>query len=246
MTEALSLLESSRGWNELAAAAASGRLPHSVAAVVPGILQKAFVEAYGKLVLGDDNLWKEGKHPDLIEIGDGKAAPSIDDCRTLPGELALHPMAAQKRLAVIWKSDELGLPAANSLLKLTEEPPEQGSILFVAAEDKLIPTIKSRVWSIYIDLPEELVAAKPYPKTAREWADWIERNKKTGAEVLFLEMEGWVKFLMEGGDYVRAANLETLIRVMAQKRLSIPMIQDLTHAVLKEEISCDEIFGNIW
>lgn len=246
MTEATELLSASRGWNEISSAAESGRLPQSVAVVVPAALQEVFVESYGKLVLGNDAMWKEGSHPDLIQAGKFQAAPSIDECRLLPGELSLHPLSSNRRLAVVWSANKLSLEAANSLLKLTEEPPEQGAILFISEEDKLIPTIKSRVWSIYIDLPSELISAKPHPNAPDEWAAWLERGKRAGAEVLYLEIESWIKFLTENGDYVKAANLETLVRVMEQKRLSVPMIQDLTHAVLKEGIACDEIFGNIW
>lgn len=115
----------------------------------------------------------------------------------LQGELGLHPIVSDKRLAVVWFADKLSLEASNSLLKLTEEPPVHGSILFVSEEDKLIPTIKSRVWSIYIDLPEELVKPRRHPSSPDEWAEWIENSKKNSTELVYLEIDSWIKFLSE-------------------------------------------------
>lgn len=239
------ILDASRGWQDISAAVNGGSAPQSVCAIVPSALQQLFAERYGKLLLGEDG-WSSGAHPDLVSAGKFASPPSIDECRELPGELALHPITADKRLAVIWTANKLSTEASNSLLKLTEEPPKHGFVLFVTEEDSLLPTIKSRVWSIYIDVPEELVKPRPHPVTPREWAAWLEGGKKAGAEILFLEIGSWIKHLTDKGDFAKAADLETLVRVMEQKRLSAPMIQDLTFSVLKEGIPCEQIFGNIW
>lgn len=239
------LLDSSRGWQEISAAISGGSRPQSVAAIVPLALQQCFCERYGRLMLGESG-WSGGTHPDLISAGKYMTPPSIDECRALPGALSLYPISADKRLAVIWAADKLSVEASNSLLKLAEEPPVHGFILFIAEEDKLIPTVKSRVWSIYIDVPEELVRAKPYPASASEWAAWLESSGKAGAEILFLEIESWIKDLTDRGDLNKAADLETLVRVMEQKRLSPAMIQDLAFVVLKEGVPCEQILGNIW
>lgn len=243
--DAVELLENSQGWREIVSAMEAGRCPQSLAVTLPSAMQGLFVERYGRLALGDDSSWNEGKHPDLVSAGSVSAPPSIDECRVLQGELALHPMKAEKRLAVIWSADKLSMEASNSLLKLTEEPPERGLIVFISEEGNLIPTIRSRVWSIHVDLPEELVKARPHPVTAEDWAAWIENGKKAGAEILYLEIDGWIKFLTEKGDYAKAADMESLTRLMEQKRLSVPMIQDLAFAVLKEGISYEQISGNL-
>lgn len=239
------LLDSSSGWAEISAAINGGSRPQSVAAIVPLVLQQSFAERYGCLMLGEGG-WSEGAHPDLINAGKYMTPPSIDECRTLPGELSLHPISADKRVAIIWAADKLSVEASNSLLKLAEEPPAHGFILFIAAEDKLIPTIKSRVWSIYIDVPEELVRPQPHPVTAVEWAAWIEHSGKAGSEILYLEIDSWIKDLTDRGNFRKAVDLETLARVMEQKRLSPAMIQDLAFMVLKEGVPCEQILGNIW
>lgn len=243
--DAVALLENSRGWRELVTAFDSGRVPQSFAAIVPGALQKLFAERFGKLVLGDSPLWESGEHPDVINAGKFMTPPGIDECRALQGELALHPLAAAKRLAVIWAADKLSPDAENSLLKITEEPPVDGCVLFISEEDRLLPTIKSRVWSIYIELPEEYVQSSRYPASPEEWAEWLESGKKAGTDGLFIEMESWVKFMTEHGDFRGASNLETLIRLMEQKRMSLPMVQDLAYAVIKEGVPCEEIFSSL-
>jgi DNA polymerase-3 subunit delta' len=45
----------------------------------------------------------------------------------------------------LYGCDRLSLPAGNSLLKITEEPPEKGRILLFLEEDNLIPTLRSRL-----------------------------------------------------------------------------------------------------
>lgn len=244
--DANAILENSNGWRELVSAVESRLCPQSIAAVVPSAMQQMFVERYGRMILGDSPVWKDGTHPDLISAGKYLTPPSIDECRTLQGELGLHPLVADRRLAVVWCADKLSIEASNSLLKVTEEPPSTGCVLYVSEEDKLIPTIKSRVWGLHIDLPEELVTPRRHPVSPEEWAAWIENGRKSGAEILYLEIESWIRFLTDNGDYVRASDLESLIRIMEQKRLSVPMIQDLTFAVLKEGIPCEQIFGRFW
>ena len=245
INDSLAVLEASQGWKEIVAAVGMKRCPQSVAVVLPETIQKMFVENYGKLILGDSPVWKDGAHPDLVQAGRHLEPPSIDDCRTLQGELALHPLVSDRRMAVIWSADKLSLEASNSLLKLTEEPPEHGCILFVSEEDKLIPTIKSRVWSVRIDLPAEMAQARPHPGSHEEWAEWIADGRKKDPEILCLEIGSWIRHLTEKGNFKRAAELDSLVRLMGSKRLSVPMIQDLTYMVIKEDVPCEQIFSNL-
>ncbi len=244
--ETVALIESSPGWKELANAAEGGRTPQSVGVTIPHVMQETFAEMYGRLVLNDEGLWRDGQHPDMISAGTTAAAPSIDECRRLQGELALHPLSSQRRLAVVWMADKLSAEAANSLLKITEEPPKHGCILFMSEEDSLIPTIKSRIWSIHIDLPEEILKGHPMPAGIQEWAQWMDSSRKLSPEILYLEMQGWARGLAEKNDYIKASELDSLIRLMEQRRLSVPVIQDLVFALFKEEVPHEQILGNLW
>ena len=222
--ETVALIEESQGWRELALAAEAGRLPQSVGVSLPSVMHGAFAEMYGRLVLGDDGLWTEGAHPDMISAGG----------------------AAKRRLAVVWSADKLAAEASNSLLKITEEPPVHGCILFISEENNLIPTIKSRIWSVHIDLPEEMTKPAPAPRDAREWARWMDAGRKPSPEILFLEMQGWARDFAGRGDYMRASELDTLIRIMEQRRLPVSMIQDAAFAVLKEGVPYEKILGGLW
>ena len=95
-------------------------------------------------------------------------------------------------------------------------------------------------------MPEELVKPRRHPSSPDEWAEWIENSKKNSTELVYLEIDSWIKFLSEKKDYRTASALESSVRIMEQKRLSVSMIQDVVFAVLKEGIPCEQIFGNIW
>jgi DNA polymerase-3 subunit delta' len=240
------LLAKSEGWHELQSAADSGSLPQSVFAQLPAELHKIFVERYAELFLGPSASEDYYTHPDLIYAGTAETPPSIDECRALNGELSLHPLAAERRLAVIWSADRLSVEASNSLLKITEEPPMNGSILLIAAEDNLIPTLKSRVWSVSLEAPEELVKGEAPPSSLADWAYWMDNRQKKSADIIFLEVGKWIKYFTDNGDFKSAADLETFVRVAEKRRLSVPMVQDSLFAILKEGIPCGQIFGDIW
>ena len=59
-------------------------------------------------------------------------------------------------------------------------------------------------------------------------------------------MQGWVRNLTEKNDYIKASELDSLIRLMEQRRLSVPVIEDLVFALFKEEVPNEQILGNLW
>jgi len=111
-------------------------------------------------------------HPDLLEVGcpEGKRELPIaliagsDDKRGKEGlcyELAMKPMTASRRIAIIDDAQTMNVEAANSLLKTLEEPPP-GSILFLLTPsvDALLPTIRSRCQPVmFSPLSDEDIAA---------------------------------------------------------------------------------------
>ncbi len=242
------LIENSQGWREIVLAVEAGRHPQAVAALLPSVGQEYFAKCYAQLMLGNEKGWSEGKHPDLIFAGSPEKAPSIEECRKLNEELALHPVTAERRLAVIWSADTLSPEAENSLLKLTEEPPANACILYVFKEDRLLPTIKSRVWSINIELPTEFCAAVKPPQTPSEWAEWFAKSstgKKGEIDAVWLEMEGWINYYIEHKQFGKASTLELLTKQSKKKNMSLSMVQDIAFAALQEDISCEQIFGSI-
>lgn len=97
-----------------------------------------------------------GTHPDLhvVTRPPGKSSLGIElfigdqEHRHRTGlchDVALRPMVASRRVAVIDGAELLGVEAANSLLKTLEEPPPRSVFFLVSGSfARLLPTIRSR------------------------------------------------------------------------------------------------------
>jgi DNA polymerase-3 subunit delta' len=88
----------------------------------------------------------EGKHADVTPIGlDSKTEIGIDDIRGLQRIANLPPYEGKYKVFIIHDAEYLSTEAANSLLKVLEEPPQSVVwLLLVADEERLLPTIISR------------------------------------------------------------------------------------------------------
>ena len=116
-------------------------VPHCRAIAAPAKLHTEITETLARLILGT----YRPSHPDLLVTGTEDKAPNIDMCRQLIDDIALKPLEAPRRLGVILNADTLNKNAANSLLKLAEEPPAHAFLLFLMEDGRLfLPTLKSR------------------------------------------------------------------------------------------------------
>ncbi|HPP66677.1 MAG TPA: hypothetical protein PKX05_02040 [bacterium] len=90
-------------------------------------------------------------HPDVLRIQPEKRNLSIDEVRAIKQNLYIKPYLARYKLFII-ETDWMQAPAANSLLKILEEPPEYGILLIVARNNKnFLPTIVSRTINLRIN-----------------------------------------------------------------------------------------------
>lgn len=112
--------------------------------------------------LEDGNL----SHPDFILLEQEKDSKTgrikdigINPVRELINKSAFAPVQAKNRVCIIDGLDSMTVYAANSFLKLLEEPPAAMVIILLAeSEEKLLPTILSRVVKVrFQPIPEELV-----------------------------------------------------------------------------------------
>ncbi len=89
---------------------------------------------------------REGKHTDVTPIGlDSRTEIGIDDIRGLQRLANLPPYEGKCKVFIIDEAEYLSTEAANSLLKILEEPPPRVVWLLLAAEEeRLLPTIISR------------------------------------------------------------------------------------------------------
>lgn len=88
---------------------------------------------------------ENGSHPDMLTVRPDGAAIKIEQIRQLQSELALSSYLGSGRVCMIEDAERMTAQAANSMLKMLEEP--QGNVLFilVATEKQLLlNTIISR------------------------------------------------------------------------------------------------------
>ncbi len=114
---------------------------------------------------------RAGTHPDLLLLArpEGKRELPIElivgaaDRRGREGlchELAMRPMSADRRIAIIDDAQTMNTASANALLKTLEEPPP-GSILILLSPsvDVMLPTIRSRCQPVvFSPLPDDDLA----------------------------------------------------------------------------------------
>jgi len=88
-------------------------------------------------------------------LGDGVKGLQIHawQARGIKQELYTKPFEGAFRTILVWLPEYLNSVGANSLLKVLEEPAGQSFFLFVTGDiTKLLPTLQSRMWPIYLPL----------------------------------------------------------------------------------------------
>jgi DNA polymerase-3 subunit delta' len=250
----LSDANNARAWAEFRSMLDAGGAPGALLAVVDAEEAPAFRDLYARAALchsgcGDDGCsscaaWREDGHPDMVTAGDGAGPPGVADCLEAQAIMGLRPFVAKGRLCVIPFADALSLPAANSLLKTAEEPPAGGCLLFLAEEDNLIPTIKSRAWTVrFRGAPRD--EASPPPGSPPEWVAWIERTRKASLDDLAAETDAWARHLARAGAWREAASLRNAIYISKKRHIPVSMVQDAMFAILREGVPIGQIFGDI-
>lgn len=116
------------------------------------------------------HLLRAGNHPDLLRIepADGKAQITVDQVRELGAFMALRPHQAARKIVVMAPAEAMNINAANSLLKVLEEPPAGSLLILVSSAAARLPaTVRSRCARVVVDGPSR-----------EEGVDWL---MKTGA-----------------------------------------------------------------
>ncbi|MBI4278614.1 MAG: DNA polymerase III subunit delta' [Armatimonadetes bacterium] len=89
---------------------------------------------------------REGIHPDVRVIpGEEGKAIGIDEVRALKHDAVFAPYEGRWKVYILRDAETMSPPAANSLLKLLEEPPERVVLILIAeSTGSLLPTVVSR------------------------------------------------------------------------------------------------------
>ncbi|MBP2626294.1 MAG: polymerase delta prime subunit [Firmicutes bacterium] len=136
-----------------------------------------------------------GTQPDFLNIGPDGANIKIEQIRNLQNEVALAPYVSLRRVCIINEAELMTVQAANSLLKVLEEP--VGDVVFIliaANKQMLLPTIISRCMAIEFQpltdtvLTEALVD-KGFLHDQSEVAARLSRGRM-GTALSLLEPEG--------------------------------------------------------
>ncbi len=88
-----------------------------------------------------------GTHPDVLVVGllEDKQLLQIDQIREARGEVFYQPFEGRFRVIIIEEADRMKEDAANSMLKMLEEPPPSTKIILLTTRfHSLLPTIRSR------------------------------------------------------------------------------------------------------
>ena len=239
----MSDLASNVTWKEILHETEEGNIPHCRAIAAPSKFYREIIETLSKIILGS---FRES-HPDLLITGSIDKAPDISMCRDLINDISLKPFEAKKRLGVVMNADKLLLPAANSLLKLSEEPPEHAYILFLMEDGRLLlPTLKSRSRFNTLIFNEQSEAYK-MPLNESEWIEWLEKARKADTEAITKDLEAWANFETNGKNFILAEIIEKLKIISAKKNLSVPVLCDIIIMILKERRNYFEcILNDIW
>ena len=88
---------------------------------------------------------KRRNHPDFVVVEPENGLLSVDRMRDLKKSLSFAPLESTKRVVIVSGAETLNAQAANSVLKLLEEPPPHTMFfLFVRDAGELLQTIVSR------------------------------------------------------------------------------------------------------
>jgi DNA polymerase-3 subunit delta' len=147
---------------------AGERLPGAVLLLGPsGIGKRRLAGALATRVLcaepaGDDSCGRcaqctrvaAGTHPDLriVARDEERRDIRIEQVRETTRWLALRPLMAARKVALIDGAHCLSEPAQNALLKTLEEPPPNATVVLIApAAALLLPTVRSRCQIVRLD-----------------------------------------------------------------------------------------------
>ncbi len=100
-------------------------------------------------------------HPDLVVLATEGVTISIHAAREAVLRAALSPASSRYRVVVVEDADRMVERTSNTLLKALEEPPEDTVwILCAPGESDLLPTIRSRVRTVSLGVPDPDAVAR--------------------------------------------------------------------------------------
>lgn len=187
--------------------------------------------------------WAGGTHPDWIIAGAPDQPPSIDECRTFTEDLALSPVEAPVRLLTVFGTEKLNPSVANSLLKVTEEPPPHGRLLYLMSQGNILATLKSRLWMLAFRFEEHIEPQFP-PVDDPSWLTWLAEGEKRTPQDWYTLAMGYIVCLRQKKRFKEAALLCQLAENAQSAHLSSAMWTDMLYLFLRGEYPFDHVFDD--
>ena len=117
-------------------------------------------------------------HPDVLLLDGRVSSIKIDEVRALRPLLGERPRFGRRRVIVLAEAQSLGMEAANSLLKVLEDPSPDTCFVFTAPQrERLLPTLVSRGWVLTLPWPEP---GRPLPGELGVWEKALARFVSEG------------------------------------------------------------------
>jgi DNA polymerase-3 subunit delta' len=126
----------------------------------PGSGRSTLAHAFAAELVGAgsaESAWRQvvsGAHPDVSILATDRVTITIDEVRSLVSHSYFSPSLAAYRVIIIEDADRMTDRTSNVLLKALEEPPPQTVwILCAPSPADVLPTIRSRMRSITLQVP---------------------------------------------------------------------------------------------
>ena len=177
----------------------------------------------------DLSTWQEY----LEELGKN-AVIGVEESRHILQKLALKSYSGKYKIMILWLPEKMNTAAANKLLKMLEEPPEQ-TLFFLVSDntETILPTIMSRTQSLRIA-----------PFTINEVAEHLEKSlaidKKIAKSIANLSQGNMVEAIqMAQGDVNQHIYFDLFVKMMrtayAANAFDLMMVADELAALEKEQ-----------
>ncbi|HRH64907.1 MAG TPA: DNA polymerase III subunit delta [Bacteroidia bacterium] len=117
---------------------------------------------------------------------------SVEESADIITRLSLKSVESGYKIVIIWIPERMNIPAANKLLKILEEPPDN-TLFFLIAEqfEQLLPTITSRVQLVKVNrIPDEVMISvltqrhEQTPEVARRISHRVNGNYNEALKIL--------------------------------------------------------------
>lgn len=174
MTLVCKIVQNNKNKRTLAAWINGGRFPHAV--LIDGSAgsgKKTFAKLMAGALVCSGETKPCGKcphcvkaekdiHPDIMVYqGDGGARSfHVDQVRDLREQAYISPNEADRKVFLLFDVENMSVQAQNALLKIIEEPPR--NVYFILTTENrnlMLPTIRSRVASMSMEIPDVEVAS---------------------------------------------------------------------------------------